>query len=312
MLGNAITAGRDSVRLAGPIRKQPTKQDGSILVVVLMFVGLIAALAAAASEMHRSTYAAGLAHADSLRAEMAMRSAIERTVAHGGSRTSQLRGGVVRLEQATVVLDIVDEASRIDLNVAPPEMLAGLFGAVGVSAAEAETHAAQIVAWRKRLHRDSPEEAPERIVLDGQLFPTNPFLHTAQIAHVPGISRGAANAVMPFLTVASNRQTLNPMLARLPALMAIPGMTQERARAFMTERLIGTTAFEKLLRETKNGANYLSATGGAAARFTGRVRLGERTERTFDVVVAVVAGDEVPYRVLAWEAIAAASTITSR
>ena len=82
-------------------------RDGSILVVVLMLAGLIAALASAAAETQRASYAAGLAYADGLRAESAMRSAIERTVAHGaigpsGCVRSQRFGTCCRVEAGRV------------------------------------------------------------------------------------------------------------------------------------------------------------------------------------------------------------------
>ena len=275
---------------------------GSILVVVLMLTGLIAALASAAAETQRASYAAGLAYADGLRAEAAMRSAIERTVAHGGSRTQQLRGGIVQLEQATVTLAIRDEASRIDLNMAPRELLAGLFRALGSDENASDGLAGRLVAWRQRASRDSEEEAPKRVVGEGVLFPTNPFLHPAQIAQVPGIDRAVAAAVVPYLTVASSRPTINPMLAELPVLLAVPGMTDDLARSFMAERNGSPAGFDKLVREIKKGTEYLSLTSGAASRFQGRVRIGNRTERVFEVVVAVIAEDNVPYRILAWEA----------
>ena len=285
------------------------RRGGSILVVVLLLVGVIAALAAAAAEMKRGSYAAGIAYADGLRAESAMRSAIERTVAHAGERTTQLRGGIISLENATVTLEIRDESGRIDLNFAPKELLAGLLRVVGIDAPDATELAGRIVAWRERTTKEPGDDGqvarPDagRVAFDGAAFPPNPFYHPVQLAQIDGIDRRVARALQPYLTVASGRPTVDPLLADMTVLLAVPGMTPDRAAAFLRERGEQPAAAERLAREIRNGANYLSRSSGAASRFLGRVNVSDRTQRTFEAVVAVVSGDDAPYRILSWDSV---------
>ena len=59
------------------------------------------------------------------------------------------------LGEGEVQIEIEDEDGKIDLNGAPPELLVGLLGALGLEAGEAEAIAARIADYRDEDTRPS-------------------------------------------------------------------------------------------------------------------------------------------------------------
>jgi general secretion pathway protein K len=245
--------------------------------------------------------------AESLRAEEAMRAAIERIAGFAGPSGPPRPGGtVVALAGTIVEVRFTDEIGRIDLNHASIELLAGIFRVVGVEAADAARYAARIVDWRdaddQLIEPGSAEVTAYRAAgrVDG---PRNgPFLHVAELALVLGIPQRVAAAVAPYVTVASGREVVNPLLADPPVLMAIPGLKEEDVRRFLRDRVDRNLTPTDLIARLGPVESYVTEETGKAVRYEGRVRFGGKNDRRYEVVVAVVAGDSEPYRILAWDA----------
>ena len=205
-----------------------------------------------------------------------------------------------------MIISVRDEAARVDLNKAPPELIAGIFQQVGVSAENARMYAARIVDWRDADDDISPNGGAERGAyrsagrIDG---PRNgPFLHVAELALVLGIPPRAAAAVAPYVTVASGRDKINPLLADPPVLKAIPGVSQQRLLDFIDQRARPGGDFEQLVSRLGPGVeDFVTSDNALAVRFEGRVQLASSAERRYEVVVSVVDGDKEPYRILAWD-----------
>jgi general secretion pathway protein K len=280
------------------------KQRGSILVVVLLLASLLAVLLAVAGTVMRAAHGSSRSFADGVRAEVAVRAAIERAM--NGVPEIRQTAGSVRLAQGDVVFTARNETARIDLNQAPASLIAGIFRFVGVDAATATAHAARIVDWRDEDDRVSEGGGAERDAyravgrVDG---PRNgSFLHVAEVARVLGIPQAVAAAVAPYLTVASGNARVNPMLADPPVLLAIPGTNEARVRDFLQERERRPGEFRSLIFRLGPVQNFVTNEAGSAARFEARVRLGPDNERRFEIVVALMEGDGEPYRIISWDA----------
>jgi general secretion pathway protein K len=283
------------------------QQRGSILVVVLFLAGLLGVFAAVAASVLSGAAGASRSFAEGLRAEEAMRAAIEHIVGQTGTSVIQVRGvAVVKFVKAEVLITARDEAARIDLNRAPIELLAGIFRQAGVAADVANTYAARVIDWRDDDDTLSPNGGAERAAyraagrIDG---PRNgPFLHVAELALVLGIPSRVAAAVAPYLTVASGSDKINPRLADPPVLLSLPKVSEERVRDFLQQRELPGGNFETLISRLGSVQDFVSDDASSAVRFEGRVRLGPNNERRYEVVVAVIGGDSEPYRVIAWDA----------
>lgn len=282
------------------------RQRGSMLLVVLFLAGLLGVFSVVAATVMKAGADASRSFAEGLRADESMRGAIDYIVGQSGMNVLQAHGtAVVQIGKTRVVITVRDEAARIDLNRAPPELLAGIFRQVGVAADNAKIYAARIVDWRDADDKVEPAGGAERGAyrsagrIDG---PRNgPLLHVAELALVLGIPQRIAAAVAPYVTVASGRDKINPLFSDPPVLLAIPGVTEDRMREFMDQRRRQGITFEALVARLGNVENFVTEENGVAVRFEGRVQLGPDNERRFEAIVGVVENDAEPYRILAWD-----------
>ena len=137
-------------------------------------------------------------------------------------------------------LSLMDEAGRLDLNTAPPEILERLLRIVGANPPQAETLAAAVVVWR------TPGPPPGASGPRGR-----PFGFVEELLQVPGIGRELLygrprrqrdgrtvfqRGLMDFLTVYSGTSRVNVNYAAAEVLAALPGMDRERARSLVAAR----------------------------------------------------------------------------
>jgi general secretion pathway protein K len=279
---------------------------GSILVAVLFLAAVISVLLSVASLSLQAGTDASRSFAESMRAEEAMVAAIEQITALAGPNGPPRVGGtIVTIGDTRVEVRFSDEISRIDLNNAPIDLLAGIFRVVGVEPNEAARYAARIIDWRDPDDRLVNESGAEVSAyrgagrLDG---PRNgPFLHVAELALVLGIPHRAAAAVAPYLTVASGNESVNPLLADPPVLMAIPGLKEDQVRNFLQDRLTRNLAPQDLVARLGPVEDYVTVETSRAVRYEARIRFGGKNDRRIAAVVTSVPGDSEPYRILAWD-----------
>ena len=258
---------------------------GSMLILVLFLAGLLGVFAIVAAMVMQAAATSSRSFADSLKAEELFRAAIEQTVAQSGGSITNMRGtNIVVLDQAQIAVTLTDQSARIDLNQAPPVLLAGLLRQVGLPDDQANIYAARIVDWRdeddQAQKNGGAERAAYRAVgrVDG---PRNgPFIHPAELALVLGIPPRVAAAAAPYVTVASGHEQINPMLADPPVLLAVPGMTEKAVRDLLAQRTNPMLRFEDLSTGLgREAAQYFGNDPGVAVRFEGLVRLGVNNER---------------------------------
>ena len=129
---------------------------------------------------------------------------------------------------------IYDEDAKVDLNAAPPELLAGVLGLVGLDDEQAATLAARIVDYR-----DEDDEAEQ----DGAEDPDyeaaglrhgaidRPLMTEAELFGVLGMTEAVYRRLRPLVTVHSGAEGIDPSRASRELLLAIPGVTPEIADA---------------------------------------------------------------------------------
>jgi general secretion pathway protein K len=282
-------------------------QRGSVLLAVLFLAGLLGIFAAVASSVMNAAAESSRSFGEAIRADVAMHSAIEYIVARTGSGLQNAVGtALVDVGPSKVIVTVSDEGARVDLNKASPELIAGIFQQVGVSAENARINAARIVDWRDFDDDLSKNGGAERGAyraagrVDG---PRNgPFLHVAELALVLELPARAAAAVAPYVSVASGLDRINPMQADPPVLRAVPGMTEERVQAILEQRKKPGMDASTLISNLPALEDYVTDEAALAVRFDGRVELARNIERRYEAIVSVVVGDREPYRILACDA----------
>lgn len=303
-------------RIRRPIRRpskpagapSPKSSRGIALIAVLWVVLLLSVIGGSLTMLTR-------AHLDVSR--NLVLSAKAETLAEGGvylaldellSSGSQLRAHAdghareVALDSGKLDISVMDVAGRIDLNAAPPELIAGLLRVGGASAETADKLADRIADWRDADNTPRPNGA-EQSDYAGSEPPVHvsngPFLTAEEVMRVPGMTLDLWSAIGDSLTVASRRPGVNPMFASRKTLLALPGMDEGTADAILKARDGGSMAD---LANLVPAESRLYLTGGPSNIFAVRVRvqIEQGAVYVLDALVEPTPMAKPPWRIHAW------------
>jgi type II secretory pathway component PulK len=225
----------------------------------------------------------------------------------------------IELGQRRISVRITNERARVDLNRASAAVLARLLDTNGASGSEAAALAASIIEWRggsasQKLTAPSSDERslvsasrlstspaqPGSELKDGpkQIVGTRYFLHPWQLASVPGFSRSLVAAVLPFVTVASGSDQIDPFIASSGVLAALPDVSAATVDAFRGAR--ESSGSRQLAVQLLGAAAQKSVTTDAARGWRIEITARDRDGRArrSEAVIAILDGDTEPYRVL--------------
>src|SRR5947209_12504510 len=241
------------------------KQHGFIIVAVLWMIAALALLAAIYTRFALTTAVASSVHEDRLRAQGLMTAAVELTAYQltaalpqdkaaapvGGtpadaaqrlqSAAPQMpaRGAFsFRLGRAGVTVDYQSEASRIDLNLASKEILAGLFRTLGAELEDANYYADRIVGWRKKgeVAGENQEATAYRVAGIAYAPRQGPFQSAAELWLVLGIPPILKERALPFVPGYSGQSEVDAESAAPEVVASLPNMTPERMSDVLQQR----------------------------------------------------------------------------
>jgi general secretion pathway protein K len=127
-----------------------------------------------------------------------------------------------------VRMAIVDEAGKIDLNLASLELLTGLFVAVGEPREAAALLACNVLD--RRGDRDAACPQPDTPHAGRR------FVVCEELAEVPGLDARLYDRVADDITVATGAAAIDPRVAPRAVLLAIPGATEGLVDSFLESR----------------------------------------------------------------------------
>jgi len=185
------------------------------------------------------------------------------------------------------------EAARIDLNMAPKELLVGLIVGFGGTPENAADYADRIVAWRTpaKSGDDDPENASYRAAGLGYTPRHAPFPEIEELWLVRGIPPAVVERMLPFVTVFSNLASVNILDAAPQVLAALPDMTPEKLQAVLSQR-------------SDPGSDPRSLGDAASSSKAYRVSVGvafDNGRRSgAEVIILLLEDGDEPYRVLSW------------
>jgi general secretion pathway protein K len=192
------------------------------------------------------------------------------------------------------------EGARIDLNTAPKDLLAGLFGALGARPDDATSYAERIIAWRTPIKTGASDTESSLYAAMGLGYAPRhaPFPEIEELWLVQGIPPALIERMLPFVTVFSNLPSINVMDAAPEVVLALPGMTPEKLNAILAER-DNPGASPKSVAAIAGIPDIGAATSKAYRLNIGVASGGSKRTRTEVVIMLLDDGDE-PYRVLSW------------
>ena len=154
------------------------------------------------------------------------------------------------------------ESSKVDINRAPPELLAGLFAAM-LPDAPTDALVDALADWRDQDDRARTEgaEARDYAAAGYRYGPSNaPFQSVFELAQVIGFDNTTVTALAPYLTVFSRHPRVNAIGADLLTLRAIPGISESDVSQFIAQRDQAIAEGKNVeLSPLRNGMRYLES-----------------------------------------------------
>jgi general secretion pathway protein K len=282
------------------------EEDGFVLVAVLWMLAALATLASIYSAYAIQTADAAHSLDDRVQAEESVRSAIEMTVYRLLSAPKQARPSqgefTLKVGRTGIAVRFRSEAARIDLNAAPPDLLAGIFTATGVESGQAKTYADRVVGWRAKPDSSAGGNEAKLYSASGSAYPPRqaPFDNGLELALVLGLPAPVVARVLPFVTVFSGRPEIDVACADRTVLAALPGMTPEILSAVLKART-SDQVDQKALLSLLGPAKSRAMTGASKTVRSGiEVKFDNGRRVRAEVVFRLKEGDGEPYDILSW------------
>jgi general secretion pathway protein K len=197
---------------------------------------------------------------------------------------------------ATMDIQVQDEAGKVDLNNAPPDLMAGVFQSLGLG--DAGGIAAAIVDWRNR-RQPAQQNATGAQASNDAAQEYGAFLSVDELRLVPGVSRAIYDRVRPYVTVYAPIGRIDPLTAPPEVLRGLPGVDPKQLAAFLAARdQLGPVP--GALPPLSGVTRFLAHSGlhAATIRSTGTVTGGTRFVR--EAVVVVNGQNDQPYKFMTW------------
>jgi general secretion pathway protein K len=274
---------------------EPVEQ-GFALVLVLWGLLLLAALGANFLLEARATRILATSKAQASRARLLADAAINRAIIAllepRDALQLRLDGSTqfIRLFDRDIELRVESEAGKVDLNAAPPSLLAALFRSQDVAPDSAELLAARVVAWRTPSVGNARREATAPYRDSGRSYGPRfgPFRSLGELRLVLGMTASLQGALAPLVTVWSGDGAIDRGVASGSVLRALELGGDPRAAGQRAARDLGQAA----------GTTRAPALGEAVTISASLRLVDMAVER---VAVIQLGGDRhIPYRVLAW------------
>ena len=286
--------------------KAATSEHGFVIVAVLWIIAALSALAMIFA-LYLSNSAQALAVSDAgLQAEALVSASIELTayqLSLAGDKERPLQGSFhYRLDNAETLVSFVSETARIDLNLAPKDLLANLLSGLGAGPEDADRYADRIIGWRTPPKADAADGEGALYRAAGLTYSPRqaPFAHANELALVLGLPPALVERALPFVTVFSGQPKIDPLVAPPEVIAALPGMTPSGLKEFLGER-------PGLPRDPAAVATALGpAQAGATIEKSDFFRIlttikFDNGRQTSSEVVIKLGGEADPYRVLSWQ-----------
>jgi general secretion pathway protein K len=202
-----------------------------------------------------------------------------------------------RMDDADVAVTFTSEAARIDLNLAPKEVLAAFFAGLGAGKDEGMEDAERVMGWRTRPVPGSANGEEARYAALGYSPRQSLFVHVDELALVANLSPALVDRALPFVTVFNGSGDIDSSVAA-PEVVA----AYEKSRS---QDPFGSQvgAPDSSLTSADPSAPPKSNVPAAKSPcYRIQTTIGfSNGHRSASEVVIVLGGKSEPYRVLAWQ-----------
>lgn len=228
-------------------RARRSGQRGVVLVVVLWLLVLLEVLVATQTVSARTEGELVRNRVEALRARAAAEAglymAIDLLARQQGRKERLLRsdGDVysVNYNEVTVRVSVLDEAGKIDLNAARPELLRNLLVSLTQDAEKGAQLSDAIVDWRDadQVRREAGAE-DEEYQASGMGYGAKDeyFDNLEELLLVLGMDGELYAKLIDSVTVDTGAEGINPLVAQRRVLLAIPGVETQQVDEYLRAR----------------------------------------------------------------------------
>jgi general secretion pathway protein K len=148
------------------------------------------------------------------------------------------RTRLVRYGDGTIEIHVQDEAGKLDLNMAPIELISGLLHVLAIDGADSASVTSGILA-RRRQYAAGLAQLKQATTQDETPLAASvrlPFAMVSELqleAHLP---RWAYDRLRPFVTVYTSSEHINLLTAPEAVLLALPGTRPDEVHAYVGAR----------------------------------------------------------------------------
>jgi general secretion pathway protein K len=306
--------------MAAPVRAKPaaSAEQGFVLVAVLWLLAALAVLVTIFA-MHLSNSARALSLNDgALKTEALVSAGVElaayRLQLANDDKPPSEDAFHVRLIGTDIAVSALTEAARVDLNVAPKELISGLLTVLGAGEDDAKEAAERVVGWRTKADKGESSKESALYQAAGRTYSPRqaPFAHVNELALVLNLSPALVERALPYVTVFSGTASVDVLVAPPEVIAALPGMTPLKLKQFLSDRssMVNDTAAMAAALGDAGGTGGTGNTAGAggsatpqksqAYRIDVQLRFPDGRQTASEVVIAL-RSKGVPYRVLSWQ-----------
>jgi len=282
-----------------------TGDEGFILIAVLWILASLATMASICAVYSAESAVASRVPDDRLQAEAAIRAGVALAAfqALRSPKPSRPARGAFQTNVGLnrVSVQFVSEASRIDLNEAPKELLSGLFVALGVGKSNADDYADRIVGWRQKAGSDTSDVEAAAYKQAGLGYPPRggPFNDALELRLVLGLPPAVVDRIMPHVTVYSARPQLDVVTADPETLAALPNLTPDILSDVLQARAAGADGKTLIAKLGPAGAGA-TFEPSEAIRTAVVVAMPDGRRVQAEIVFRLTDGKPAPFDVLYW------------
>ncbi|WP_084143811.1 general secretion pathway protein GspK [Methylocapsa acidiphila] len=278
--------------------------DGFMIVAVLWILAALAALASVYALYVASTAAGARVGSDRIRAEALVTAGIELTAYRllGAQESARPTSGAFsfQLGEADVGVEFQSEGARIDLNLAPKELLAGLFKTLGAQPEAAQNYADRVIGWRNKDDVAGQSKESEVYRDAGLSYGPRkaPFQNVDELRLVASLPPELVEKALPFVTVFNGRAEIDVILAAPEIVAALPKINPDMVAEILEKRqALKPQAVLSLLGAARSS---VAIDPRKATRTKIRVAFENGRSINAEVVILVLEPGGEPYRILSW------------
>ena len=278
-------------------------ERGAALLIVLWMLLLLSLLAAAFISTSRSDLQIARNDVDGARARELADAGVTRAIVGLNDPDPNLRwridGTPYRWQfgGGTIIVAIVDEAGKIDLNAAPAEVFASLFRHAGADAELSQRLSAAVSDRRAEARNASAAGEVEASAINAN---GPPFTSVTDLRNLPGLDAALYQRVARLVTVYSQLPTVDPASAPREVLLSLPGADSGDIDAFLAARAATTEGEIFAVAPPAQLAPYLApaSTAALSIRATATTESGATFVR--DAVVLLHGNSGAPFVIKQW------------